>query len=153
METIIIQEFDHHHAGEVILDLRKQKVQRCTGCWSCWLKTPGACAQHDLDIFYRAFARAKETVFFLDIRHDFLTSNMKHLLDRMIPFALPYISFEHNESRHHPRYEKRSHMTFIYQDTFTSAKAEQQFIAYLTTVAHQFHMDDVTIQRYAEELL
>lgn len=151
MEPLIIQEFDHPMKGTVALDLRTQKVKHCTGCWSCWLATPGACAQHDLDEFYHAFVHAKQAVFFIDIKHDFMSSNCKHLFDRLITLSLPYITYETKESRHRPRYESLCDLSFYYKNNFSSKEAETLFIEFLKTVAHQFHVKHVIIERYQEE--
>lgn len=42
MSNIIISEFNQKiiESGKEY-DLRKLKIQDCTGCWSCWWKTPG----------------------------------------------------------------------------------------------------------------
>jgi len=34
------------------LDLTQIEVKNCTGCWSCWWKTPGICINKDLNEFY-----------------------------------------------------------------------------------------------------
>ena len=32
------------------IDLRTMALRPCTGCWGCWVKTPGICASRDASV-------------------------------------------------------------------------------------------------------
>lgn len=56
MRTIVIKECEIITNPNVsTLDLTQIVVNNCTGCWSCWWKTPGRCTQKDLDEFYHQY--------------------------------------------------------------------------------------------------
>lgn len=59
------------------LDLRDQTIKDCIGCWSCWQKTPGRCALHDLDNFYSAFIQADQVILYLGVSCDFISGQVK----------------------------------------------------------------------------
>ncbi len=107
MKTLVIQECGNFEIPcEFKLDLEHTIVKNCTGCWSCWLKTPGRCMNKDLDEFYRFYLDADKVIVFSKVTQGFVSGNLKTLFDRMIPLFLPFITYKTGESMHVPRYEK-----------------------------------------------
>lgn len=138
MKNVIITEWQIEQTEAFIWNVSKHNVKDCLGCWSCWIRTPGHCIQSDLDDFYRAFFQADQAIFYIEPVLDFISGNVKALLDRMIVCGLPYITYETDESRHVPRYEHMPTWVVYYKDTFSTPNAKASFIAYFKTVAHQF---------------
>ena len=124
--------------ADFVLDLTQLQPKDCIGCWSCWWKTPGRCVHHDLDDFYHALARADRVLIFSRLSLDFVSGNLKTLFDRMIPMALPFISYKTGESRHVPRYERHPVMDVYYEGEFSSAEARQLYEAYIRRTIYQF---------------
>lgn len=92
MRTIVIKEFETELVNtDFILDLTKQEIKDCLGCWTCWVKKPGHCVHHDLDAFYCAFYRSDRAIFLIQPAFGFITGNLKTMLDRMLPGFMPYI--------------------------------------------------------------
>jgi hypothetical protein len=87
--------------------LRKMDIKYCTGCWSCWLKTPGECPQKDdMTSIYRSVINSDLTVFVSPVVMGFVSKYIKKVNDRLIPLVLPYITIIKNEMRHLRRYDK-----------------------------------------------
>ncbi len=140
MKKVVIREF-----GEIEipckykLDLNKTRVKDCTGCWSCWLKTPGRCIYNDLDEFYKAYLDAEKVVIFAKVSQGFISGNLKTLFDRMIPLFLPYISYKTGESMHLPRYEKYPDIEVYYQGEFASIEDKKIYEDYIYRTFYQFY--------------
>lgn len=70
--------------------LVRKKIHYCTGCFTCWLKTPGKCAIHDdmAELLPKMYA-SDLVVFATPLYVDNVTGIMKNFMDRMIPDADP----------------------------------------------------------------
>lgn len=86
-------------------DLRDLKIPRCTGCFGCWVKTPGRCvsqdASHDIS---RAAIRADHLIFASPISMEFTSALLKTALDKLIQLLHPYIDIVEGEVHHQKRY-------------------------------------------------
>jgi len=159
MKTVLIRDIDETDEinipeADFTLDLRAREVKNCTGCWSCWQKTPGRCALKDLDDFYAAYINADRLVLFIQVSCDFISGRLKTLFDRMIPHYLPYTNYQAGESIHYPRYERYPDVEVFFKGTFRNQEARQLFEDYLRRVTYQFHIKKTTVQsidEYAEE--
>jgi len=71
--------------------LAHKKIHSCTGCYACWLKTPGKCAiQDDMAELLPKLGSSDLVVFATPLYVDNVTGIMKNFMDRMIPTAEPY---------------------------------------------------------------
>jgi hypothetical protein len=134
------------------LDLRGQQVKDCTGCWSCWWKTPGRCIFGDLDEFYHQYVTADKAVFFLEVTRGFVSGNIKTLFDRMLPLYLPYVTYTTGESMHVPRYESYPDIEVYFDGAFDTPAGEQIFVDYIDRVFYQFHCENRTVQPLTESV-
>lgn len=140
MKTVVIQEWGEIEIPcQYILDLRSTTVKDCTGCWSCWLKTPGRCIYKDLNEFYRSYLDADKVIIFSKVSKGFVSGNLKTLFDRMIPLFLPYITYKTGESMHLPRYEKYPEIEVYYVGDFASIEEEEIYKDYIHRTFYQFH--------------
>lgn len=147
MNTLIVKEYDAPvPEGAEVLDLSQVELRHCIGCWSCWWTTPGRCVHKDLDGFYRAFLAADKVCFCCKVSQGFVTSNLKALIDRMIPFILPYISWPEGESIHDPRYDKYPAVEIIYRGEFLP-REEDAFIAYWKRTLGMMFVKSIEIRR------
>ena len=89
------------------LDLRDLDLKGCSGCWHCWVKTPGECVRRDesADVC-RAVIGSDLTVFASPVRMGFTSSLLKRAADQMIPLVHPYLVIEHGEMHHRARYQR-----------------------------------------------
>ena len=139
MKTAVVRECSGvEMPGLYTLDLRKTQVRDCTGCWSCWLKTPGRCVCRDLDGFYRAWLDADKVIIFTQVSKGFVSGKLKTLFDRMLPLYLPYITYKSGESMHLPRYAKYPEAEVYYQGEFASAEEKKHYEDYIRRVFYHF---------------
>ena len=95
--------------GHVVdhLRLTQLKLHPCTGCWSCWVKTPGRCAQSDdSSRVLRAYLAADLVVFATPLSLGFVRGVMKEMIDKLIPLFCPQIEVYRGECVHTRRYDR-----------------------------------------------
>lgn len=119
--------FDAHLAGlsrrleaggheSVVLALRDLDIRQCTGCFACWLKTPGRCVLPDLyEKVLRAYLRSDLAVLASPLVLGFTSALLKRATDRIVPVALPHIDGSSGECRHYPRYEHAPTLGVLYE--------------------------------------
>lgn len=140
MKTVVIKECGAYDIPcQYSLDLTQTAIKNCTGCLSCWLKTPGRCMHKDLDVFYKAYLDADKVIVFSKVSQGFVSGNFKTLFDRMIPLFLPNITYEKGESMHIPRYEKYPEVEFYYEGKFESIEDKNIYEDYINRVFYQFY--------------
>ncbi len=86
-------------AGVEVVNLREKKIKNCTGCFTCWTKTPGTCIHKD-DMTAELFPRWLESdlvVYATPLYHYTLNAEMKAFLERTLPVLEPF--FEQRGSR------------------------------------------------------
>lgn len=88
---------------------RKLKIAPCTGCMTCWLKTPGACLQKDdADLVREKMLDADIVVLATPVYFFNMTSYMKNLMERAImPMALPFLKQANGRFGHPVRFPDR----------------------------------------------
>lgn len=87
------------------LDLRDLQVRYCTGCWGCWVKTPGECvARDDSALVCREVIASDLTLFASPLLMGFPSALLKKVQDKLIPLVHPYIELDHGECHHQTRY-------------------------------------------------
>jgi len=104
-------------AGEVDIRsfrLRDMDIRYCTGCWTCWVKTPGLCAhKDDMPEIYREVMAADLFIFLSPLSLGFINALTKKTCDRLIPLVHPYLELVDGEMHHKKRYEKYPEMGFM----------------------------------------
>lgn len=98
------------HCGDQIelelFKLREMDIKYCTGCWNCWVKTPGICVHKDqMPDILRSVINSELTIFLSPMVMGFVSKYIKKASDRMIPLVHPYIGVFNNECHHFKRYE------------------------------------------------
>ncbi len=147
MKEFVVKEYEAPiPEGAEVLDLTKTELRHCLGCWACWWTTPGRCVHHDLDEFYRHYLAADKVYFYCKVSQGFVSSNLKAMLDRMIPLVLPYISWETGESLHELRYSKYPALEVVYNGDFLPGE-EEAFLAYWKRTAYMMAVPGFTARR------
>ncbi len=96
--------------------LRNYNVISCTGCWGCWVKTPGECLfRDDSSEIRREIIHADLLIFASPLIMGFTSALLKILQDKMIPLVLPYIELVNNECHHIKRYDHYPKLGLIYE--------------------------------------
>lgn len=100
--------------------LRDSKILSCTGCYNCWLRTPGLCVfQDDMAQILTDFLDADLVVFASPLLMGFYSSLLKRMIERMHPLALPYLTVPNDRMQHVMRYGKYPVVGFLLEQTDT----------------------------------
>ena len=90
-----------------IMNLREMAIKYCTGCFSCWVKTPGECVfKDDSHEVCRSYINSDLVVFASPIIMGFTSAVLKKATDKLIPLLHPYIMFVQGECHHYSRYDR-----------------------------------------------
>jgi multimeric flavodoxin WrbA len=99
-----------------LFNLAGMNLHYCTGCWSCWWKTPGECAiKDDAEQIFRAVINSDFFIFASPLIAGFTSATLKKIQDRLIVLLHPYLELINEESHHRKRYEKYPEFGVILQ--------------------------------------
>jgi hypothetical protein len=100
---------DKGHKCE-LLTLRELAAGYCTGCWSCWVKTPGRCIfADDSDLICRAVINSDFVLFASPVIMGYLSAVLKKFMDKLIPLVHPYTTVDQGEAHHRHRYAPKDY--------------------------------------------
>ncbi len=123
-----------------IVRLGEKSIKACTGCWSCWLKTPGKCVLKDQMVeTYSDYVNSDTIILLMSTSQGFINHQAKAFLDRTIPHYHPYIIMADGECRHLARYDSYPDLVFYYDRKDMTDQEEQVLDDYLyrTACHHQ----------------
>jgi multimeric flavodoxin WrbA len=90
-----------------ILHLNALRLRGCTGCFGCWVKTPGECVQaDDSGLVCRTVIHSDLVVLASPLILGFTSALLKRAVEQMIPLIHPYIEMEGGEMHHRARYRR-----------------------------------------------
>lgn len=121
------------------LTLREKKIAGCTGCFGCWLKTPGTCViPDDGREAAEKYVRSDLAVFLTPVIFGGYSYDLKKALDRMLPNILPYFGMFSGELHHTKRYDRYPTIVSIGTLKAKDSEAERIFGALLARQALSF---------------
>jgi multimeric flavodoxin WrbA len=110
LDEYLVQLSDNLKAsGHIVtqINIREIPLRHCTGCFNCWVKTPGKCATNDASIdIDRAVIQSDFTLWAAPLKMGFPSELLKMALDKHLPLIHPYITVSHNEAHHLRRYPR-----------------------------------------------
>ncbi len=87
--------------------LRELPLKYCTGCWGCWVKTPGKCqsdsASQEMD---KALINSDFVLWAAPMKMGYPSELLKMAMDKHLPLIHPYMEVVQNEAHHLKRYSK-----------------------------------------------
>ncbi|MDK2981408.1 MAG: hypothetical protein PWQ55_1755 [Chloroflexota bacterium] len=87
--------------------LKDMNIHTCTGCFGCWVKSPGMCTIHDdSQAINRAVIHSDFVLWASPLVMGFPSAFLKTKMDRTIPLVHPYFEVVNNEAHHMARYEQ-----------------------------------------------
>lgn len=90
-----------------VVPLRKKRIRYCSGCFSCWTKTPGQCIHQD-DMTRELFPKwlaSDLVVYAAPLYHFHLNAQMKAFIERTLPALLPFFEYEEGRTTHPLRHD------------------------------------------------
>jgi multimeric flavodoxin WrbA len=101
-----------HEARQFVL--RDMKIRPCTGCFNCWVKTPGTCSiKDDSRDLAKNYIHADHVIFASPLIMGFFSSILKNALDRSIPLIHPHVEEVGGEAHHKKRYDRYPAISFL----------------------------------------
>jgi len=89
------------------LELRTLQLKGCSGCFNCWLRTPGECCKSDDSAtICRAVINSDLVLFASPIVMGFTSALLKRAADQMVPLVHPYLAVQGGEVHHRARYAR-----------------------------------------------
>ncbi|HTR45071.1 MAG TPA: flavodoxin family protein [Thermodesulfovibrionales bacterium] len=106
-EEILVENLGSAGWTPEVYTLREVAVGLCTGCFGCWIRTPGTCVINDAgrDIARKAI-QSDLLVFLTPVTFGGYSSELKKAVDRFIPIVSPFFARVHGEVHHKPRYKR-----------------------------------------------
>ncbi len=125
------------------IDLAKNHIQQCRGCWNCWVKTPGHCTlKDDMDSIYPKFLHCDLLIFASPIKMGFVSALLKRTLDRLIPLVLPYFKILNHEFHHSKRYKGYPNLGLLLEKDYTTDAEDLDIIQQIfQRTALNFHSE------------
>jgi multimeric flavodoxin WrbA len=123
MKAVIIADRDHqttlfHQLHEELLSYLKGyeieeipvgrgELAHCTGCFGCWVKTPGECVLRDgIDRINAAIMNSDAFIYLTPVVFGQFSASIKTVVDRGLPNMLPFFIVRPDGSTMHPaRYD------------------------------------------------
>lgn len=90
-------------------------VKPCLGCFGCWIKTPGRCAINDRCSDIPSYiAKCDEMILISPVLFGCYSESIKAVIDRSIPYVLPYFRIVGGEMHHKMRYKHSFKLTVLF---------------------------------------
>ncbi len=95
--------------------LKDHNIKECSGCYTCWTKTPGECIyKDDMTMFRKKYREADLVVFASPLYIFNVTGIMKTFMDRLLPLMKPYMLTNENGDTLHPdRFPENGEQGFV----------------------------------------
>lgn len=128
MATKVASSLEKNLAGHTVdwIKLSERQIKPCTGCFQCWVKTPGMCVINDqANEITGKIVNCDLLILLTPVTFGGYSSELKKMLDRSIPILLPYFRTYKGEVHHYMRYEKQpANLTIGFQDEADPRSAE-----------------------------
>jgi len=111
---LMLEELKKLNWEVVSIVLEDKNIDYCTGCFGCWVQTPGECVIKDFEEdIVRDMVHSDLIIYLTPIMFGGYSSILKKALDRQIGRVLPYFTKVDGEVHHSKRYEKQQSLLSI----------------------------------------
>ncbi len=112
-------------------------IKNCIGCFGCWVKTPGICVLKDnYQNMGKLMSESDELIIISNCVYGSYSPFVRNVLDRSIPYLLPYFAAVNGETHHRNRYDHKFKLTvhFYGNDISDSEKATAEALVAANSV-------------------
>ncbi len=100
-------------------------IRHCIGCFGCWIKTPGKCVLKDgYDNMGKLLSRSEKLTIISQCFYGCYSPFVKNVLDRSIPWMLPFFKIKNNETHHKRRYQNNIQLAVYFYGEITAEERE-----------------------------
>ena len=107
------------------IDVYRREIKPCLGCFACWKDTPGLCViMDDMQDILPVMVEADLIIWGFPLYYYGMPSQLKALMDRLLPLNLPFMAMQEDGSVSHPgRFDlSHQHSLVISTSGFASTK-------------------------------
>jgi multimeric flavodoxin WrbA/putative sterol carrier protein len=125
-----------------VVDLRKKKVNNCSGCFSCWTKTPGTCIHQD-DMTQELFPKWLESdlvIYASPLYHFTVNAEMKSFIERTLPILEPFF-MQQDGRTYHPLRQKHPKVVVLSVAGFPDEAVFDQLSSWVNVIYGGYHPD------------
>lgn len=122
-------------------ELSDMNIHFCTGCFTCWWKTPGLCVfKDDMEALYPDILKCDLLILASPLVLGLPSWRIKQVQDRLIPLLHPYITLVGGECHHKKRYDHYPDVALIIEEEETTGTEDIQLLTTLhRRLAINFH--------------
>ncbi len=125
------------------VDLSQAEMEPCTGCFNCWLKTPGICIYKDDAAEITEKEINSDRVLYLGpVTWGSYSPQLKILQDRSLGRVLPFFITRNGETHHPSRYENSPIPLLVGYGEDVSQEEEAVFRATGENLNDNIHKDE-----------
>ena len=108
---LILTDLENPHlsvSGKHKIYKNNMNVHNCTGCFGCWLKTPGTCLiKDDSQQFVDDLSKCTEFIIISRCVYGDVSPFIKKMQDRSLPNLLPFFTIRKKQMHHKVRYSNK----------------------------------------------
>ena len=111
------------------LFLREMNLHPCTGCFNCWVKTPGHCIHaDDSDLLDKTIIQSDFLLWASPLVLGFPSAILKTAMDKHIPLIHPYLEISGREMHHVRRYEHYPRLGMLIEKEAETDESDLQIL-------------------------
>jgi multimeric flavodoxin WrbA len=100
-------------------------IKPCINCYGCWIKTPGQCVIHDgYDNIGMLFSKCEHLIIISKCFYGGYSPFVQNVLNRSIPYLLPYFEKRNGETHHKRRYDNNIILTAYFYGKISEREKE-----------------------------
>lgn len=120
--------------------LNSMDIKYCTGCFGCWIQTPGICVIPDAgQEIAKAIIQSNLVIFLTPVTFGGYSSELKKALDRTICILSPFFKKVGGEIHHRPRYEQYPRLMGVGLLPHKNVESERVFTTLVERNAINWH--------------
>ena len=122
------------------------KIRPCIGCFGCWIKTPGKCVLKDgYDNMGELLSKTENVTIISRCFYGCYSPFVKNVLDRSIPYLLPFFKIKNNETHHKRRYQNNMQFTVHFYGEKITTEEKETAKKLVKANSHNFYVKNYQI--------